>query len=80
MPGSRSTGSTRSSTSRVHSEYSDWTAATGRTAWARRIVSGPASDRLKEVRLSPPNGRHSLSRADDELAVRYEVAVLAEWV
>jgi hypothetical protein len=32
---------------RVHSEYSDCTAVTGWTAWARRIVSGPASDSPK---------------------------------
>ena len=31
--------------SRVHSEYSDCSAVIGCTAWARRMVSGPASDR-----------------------------------
>ena len=45
MPSSRRTGSTFGSGSRVHSEYSDCRAVTGWTAWARRIVSAPASDR-----------------------------------
>ncbi len=45
MFSSRSTGSTRASGSRVNSEYSDWTAVTGWTAWARRMVPGPASER-----------------------------------
>ena len=45
MPSSRSSGSTSSSGSRVHSEYSDCSAVIGCTAWARRIVSAPASDR-----------------------------------
>ena len=40
MPSSRSRGRISSSTSRVHSEYSVWSAATGCTAWARRIVAG----------------------------------------
>src|SRR5690606_11956199 len=35
------------STLRVHIEYSDCTALTGSTAWARRIVLGLASDRPK---------------------------------
>ena len=43
MPSSRSVGSTSSSTSRLNSEYSIWTAAIGCTACARRIVSGAAS-------------------------------------
>ena len=47
MFSSRSTGRTRSSIPRVHREYSDCTAVTGWTAWARRIVSGPASERPK---------------------------------
>ena len=45
MPSSRSTGSVLASGSRVHSEYSDCSAVIGWTAWARRMVSGPASDR-----------------------------------
>ena len=40
MPSSRSSGSSSASGSRVHSEYSVCSAATGCTAWARRIVSG----------------------------------------
>ena len=43
MPSSRSVGSTSASTSRLHSEYSVWSAVTGWTACARRIVSGAAS-------------------------------------
>jgi len=42
MPSSRVTGSTAASGSRVQREYSDWSAASGWTAWARRIVTGPA--------------------------------------
>src|SRR5207302_7714653 len=38
-------GSSSASGSRVHREYSVCRAAIGCTAWARRIVSGPASDR-----------------------------------
>ena len=45
MPSSRSSGSSSASGSRVHSEYSVCSAVIGWTAWARRIVSGPASDR-----------------------------------
>lgn len=44
MPSSRQVGRTSASTSRVQSEYSVWTAASGWVAWARRIVSGAASD------------------------------------
>ena len=44
MPSSRSSGRARPSGSRVR-EYSVCSAAIGCTAWARRIVSGPASDR-----------------------------------
>ena len=44
MPSWRSSGSSSASGSRVHKEYSVCSAATGCTAWARRIVSGPASD------------------------------------
>ena len=40
MPSWRSSGSSSASGSRVHSEYSVCRAATGWTAWARRIVSG----------------------------------------
>ena len=45
MPSSRATGTTSSSMSRDHSDHSVWMAVTGWTAWARRIVPGPASDR-----------------------------------
>ena len=38
MPSSSQVGSTSGSGSRVHSEYSLWMAATGCTAWARRMV------------------------------------------
>ncbi len=44
MPSSRSSGSSSASGSRVHREYSVCSAASGCTAWARRIVSGPASE------------------------------------
>ena len=47
MPSSRTAGSTFSSTSRSKMEYSVCSAVTGCTAWARRIVSGPASLRPK---------------------------------
>ena len=40
MPSSRSSGRSSSSGSRLHSEYSVCSAATGWTAWARRIVVG----------------------------------------
>src|SRR5438270_10823009 len=45
MPSSRVSGSTSASGSRVHREYSDCSAATGWTAWARRMVARPAADR-----------------------------------
>ena len=44
MPSSRQTGSTSSSGSRVHSEYSVWSAVIGCSRWARRMVSGAASE------------------------------------
>ena len=44
MPSSRTVGSTASSGSRVHSEYSVCSAEIGCTACARRIVSGEASE------------------------------------
>src|SRR6266540_4510095 len=44
IPNSRSSGSSSASGSRVHREYSVCSAVTGCTAWARRIVEGPASD------------------------------------
>ena len=47
MPSSSQVGSTSGSGSRVHSEYSLWMAATGCTAWARRMVCAPASERPK---------------------------------
>ena len=37
--------------SRLHSEYSLWSAVTGWTAWARRIVCTPASERPKCLTL-----------------------------
>jgi hypothetical protein len=45
MPSRRSSGSSAASGSRVHSEYSVCRAVSGWMAWARRIVSGLASDR-----------------------------------
>src|SRR5215212_6557701 len=47
MPSSVSVGRICSSGSRHHSEYSLWRAVTGWTAWARRIVRMPASERPK---------------------------------
>ena len=47
MPSSSSVGSTSASGSRHHSEYSLWSAVTGWTACARRIVCTPASERPK---------------------------------
>ena len=38
--------------SRVHSEYSLWTAVIGWTAWARRIVSAEASERPEVADLA----------------------------
>ena len=43
MPSSSSVGRISSSGSRHHSEYSLCRAATGSTAWARRIVCGPVT-------------------------------------
>jgi hypothetical protein len=51
MPSSSSAGMICSSGSRHHSEYSDWSAVTGCTAWARRIVCAPASERPKCLTL-----------------------------
>jgi hypothetical protein len=47
MPSSSHAASTSSSGRRHHSEYSLWTAVTGWTAWARRIVPAAASDMPK---------------------------------
>src|SRR5580765_4734922 len=47
MPSSSSSGSSSTSGPRQNSEYSLWTAVTGCTACARRIVWMPASDRPK---------------------------------
>ena len=47
MPSSESVGMISASGARHHSEYSDCSAVTGCTAWARRIVRGAASDRPK---------------------------------
>ena len=44
MPSSRQAGRISSSIEREISEYSIWRSATGRTEWARRIVSAPASE------------------------------------
>ena len=53
MPSSAQVASTPSSSgSRVHSEYSVCTAVTGWTAWARRIVSGAASE-MPACRILP---------------------------
>ena len=50
-PNSSSTGRIFSSGSRHHSEYSLCSAATGCTAWARRMVFTPASDNPKCLTL-----------------------------
>ena len=47
MPSSSRAGRIWSSGSRQNSEYSLWSAVTGWTAWARRIVATPASDMPK---------------------------------
>ena len=47
IPSSSSVGITSFSGFRHHSEYSLWRAVTGWTAWARRIVCTPASERPK---------------------------------
>ncbi len=51
MPSSRTVGSTSSAASRSKIEYSVCSALTGWTAWARRIVSGPASLRPNHFTL-----------------------------
>ena len=51
---SPSVGRISSSGSRHHSEYSLWSAVTGWTAWARRIVSTPASESPKWRTFSSP--------------------------
>ena len=51
IPSSARTGRISASGSRQNSEYSDCNAATGCTAWARRIVCTPASDRPKCLTL-----------------------------
>jgi hypothetical protein len=58
---SSSAGRTSFSGSRHHREYSLWTAATGCTAWAWRIVCTPASERPKCLTLLPESAHsHSL--------------------
>jgi hypothetical protein len=51
MPSSSSVGMTSASGALHHSEYSLWTAATGCTVCARRIVFAPASERPKCLTL-----------------------------
>ena len=51
IPSSSSVGRISASGSRHHSEYSLWSAVTGWTAWARRIVFAPASERPKCLTL-----------------------------
>ena len=51
IPSSSSVGSTSASGSLHHSEYSLWSAVTGWTACARRIVCTPASERPKCLTL-----------------------------
>src|SRR5947208_12908134 len=51
IPSSSSVGSNSSSGRLHHNEYSLWTAVTGWTACARRIVFTPASDRPKCLTL-----------------------------
>ena len=45
MPSSRTAGRISASMPRLIREYSIWSAAIGWTAWARRMVSAPTSDR-----------------------------------
>ncbi|OLT20354.1 hypothetical protein BJF78_09475 [Pseudonocardia sp. CNS-139] len=45
MPSSRAAGTTSASMSRLNSDHSDWTAAMGCTAAARRTVAPDASHR-----------------------------------
>ena len=52
MPSSSSVGRISCSGSRHHSEYSLCSAVTGCTAWARRMVCAPASDRPKCLHLA----------------------------
>ena len=63
MPSSRSVGRISSSGSRLHSEYSVCSALIGWTAWARRIVSGAASESPRKRTLpastAPPSRRRS---------------------
>src|SRR3954471_2461711 len=51
IPSSSSVGRISRSGSRHHSEYSLCSAATGCTAWARRMVCAPASDKPKVFTL-----------------------------
>src|SRR5438045_6058694 len=51
IPSSSSVGNTSACGSLIHSEYSLWTAVTGWTACARRIVCAPASERPKCLTL-----------------------------
>ena len=79
MPSSSSAGSSSSSGFRHHSEYSLWSAVTGCTACARRIVFTPASDMPKCFTL--PGANQLLHRARDVLDRHVRVdAVLVEEV
>src|SRR5882757_1977725 len=65
MPSSSQRGSTSGSGSRVHSEYSFWIAATGWTAWARRMV---VRRRFRKTEVAHLAGRDQvLYRAGDIL-------------
>ena len=79
MPSSSRVGRTSASGSRHHSEYSLWSAVTGWTACARRIVCAPASDRPKCFTL--PSRISSFTVAGDVLDRHVRVdAVLVEEV
>ena len=63
MPSSRKLGMISGSRLRSHSEYSLCSAETGCTAWARRILAIPASDRPKK-RTLPSRTRSATARGD----------------
>src|SRR5688572_33329442 len=72
IPSSSHVGNTSASRARHQSEYSLWTAATGCTAWARRILSTPASDRPKCLTLPAPiNSRSEERRVGKECRSRW---------
>jgi Domain of unknown function (DUF1707) len=88
MPSSRVSGSTSASGSRVHREYSDSSAVTGWTAWARRMVAGPAADRpvwqtlpsavVDALRVAGGDGRLSAEELDTRLESALSARTLGE--